>query len=127
MERAIEIYAALNFFVIGLSHIFQHRAWAEFFILLHSKGRVGVFVNGFLSLSMGSLIVAFHNVWTGIPAILTVMGWCFIVKSLVAFIATGVGLRSLQMGGLDNSRKFIPAGVVMLAVAALLAYELWLR
>ena len=87
MERAIEVYAALNFFVIGLSHAFQPRAWVDFFILLREKGHLGVFANGMLSFSLGSLIVAFHNVWTGLPAFLTVIGWMQIVKALTSLSA----------------------------------------
>ena len=75
MEEAIEIFATINFVIIGFSHIFQHRAWAEFFLLLSKQGRAGAFANGFLTLVTGSLIVAFHNVWTGIPVVLTIIGW----------------------------------------------------
>jgi len=61
--------------VIGLSHVAQPRAWVEFFVWLRGKGHAGVFVNGFLSLGFGSFIVAFHNVWNGLPVILTLLGW----------------------------------------------------
>ena len=86
MEQAIQTFAAINFLVIGLSHVVQHRAWAEFFILLHRQGRPGAFANGFLSLLMGTLIVAFHNVWSGIPVVLTVLGWSFVLKAAVVFV-----------------------------------------
>ena len=36
MEEAIRVFAAVNFLTMGLSHIFQHRAWAEFFAYLHN-------------------------------------------------------------------------------------------
>jgi hypothetical protein len=124
MEQAIELFAAINFLILGLSHVFQPRAWAEFFMLLHRHGRPGVFVNGFLSLLTGSLIVGFHNVWTGIPVILTVLGWLFILKAAIVFIAPNLGLRSMARVQLDNSRKFIIPGVIMIAVALALAYSL---
>ena len=59
VERAIEIFAAINFLILGLSHVFQHRAWTEFFVRLREKGHPGAFANGFLTLFTGSLIVAF--------------------------------------------------------------------
>ncbi len=34
MEQAIQIFAAVNFFIMGMSHILQPRAWARFFIHL---------------------------------------------------------------------------------------------
>jgi hypothetical protein len=41
MERAIEYVAAINCIVIGLSHVVQPRAWAEFFIWLRQRARRG--------------------------------------------------------------------------------------
>ena len=125
MQQAIEVFAAINFLVIGLSHVFQHRAWAEFFILLHRQGRPGAFANGFLSLFTGTLIVAFHNVWSGIPVILTVIGWSFILKAAVVFIAPDWGLRSMGRVRMENSRMFIVPGVILIVVAVVLGYSLW--
>ena len=125
MEQAIEAFAAINFLIIGLSHVFQHRAWAEFFILLHRQGRPGAFANGFLSLVTGSLIVAFHNVWSGIPIILTLLGWAFVLKAGVVFVIPDLGLRSMARIRPDNSRIFVIPGFVMIAVAIALGYSLW--
>lgn len=125
MERAIEVFAAISFLIIGLSHVFQHRAWADFFILLHRQGRPGVFANGFLSLFTGTLIVGFHNVWSGIPVILTLLGWGFVLKSIVTFVFPDWGLRSIGRVRQDNSRMFIVPGVIMIVVAVALGYSLW--
>ena len=124
MQQAIQTFAAINFLIIGLSHVFQHRAWAEFFVLLHRQGRPGAFANGFLSLITGSLIVAFHNVWSGIPVILTVLGWSFVLKAAIVFIAPNLGLRSMAQVRPDASRKLIIPGVIMIVVALALGYSL---
>ncbi len=125
MQQAIEVFAAINFLVIGLSHVFQHRAWAEFFILLHGQGRPGAFANGFLSLFTGTLIVAFHNVWSGIPVVLTLIGWAMVLKGAVVFIAPDWGLRSMALVRRENSRMFIVPGVILIVVAVVLGYSLW--
>jgi hypothetical protein len=122
IHRAVEMFAAVNFLVTGLSHVFQPRVWVEFFIWLRSKGHAGVFVNGFISLSFGSLVVAFHNVWSGLPIVLTVFGWAQVVKALVAFVAPSVGMRSLERVSLERSGEFVGAGVVLLALSALMWY-----
>ena len=31
MERAIQVFTAVNFFVIGISHILQRSVWVEYF------------------------------------------------------------------------------------------------
>ena len=125
MEQAIQTFAAINFLVIGLSHVVQHRAWAEFFILLHRQGRPGAFANGFLSLLMGTLIVAFHNVWSGIPVVLTVLGWSFVLKAAVVFVVPDWGLRSIGRVRRDNSRMFMIPGVILIIGAVALGYSVW--
>ena len=122
MERATEIFAAVHFLVIGLSHIFQPRVWVEFFTWLRGKGHAGVFVNGFLSLGFGSIIVAFHDVWTGLPTILTIIGWAQVVKGLVSFVVPSWGMRGLQRVSPDRAREFVIGGVFLLALSALMTY-----
>ncbi len=125
MEQAIQTFAAINFLVIGLSHVVQHRAWAEFFMLLHRQGRPGAFANGFLSLITGTLIVAFHNVWSGIPVVLTVLGWSFVLKAAVIFVVPDWGLRSIGRVRRDNSRMFMIPGVLLIIGAVALGYSVW--
>ncbi len=122
MEKAIQLYAAVNFLVIGLSHLLQPRVWVDFFVWLRTKGHTGVFLNGMLSLSFGSIIVAFHNVWTGLPTILTVIGWAQVAKGLVSLVAPQLGVRSLERVSPERSGEFVAAGAVFLALAALMAY-----
>jgi hypothetical protein len=122
MEQAIEIYAAVQFLVIGLSHTFQPRAWVDFFTWLRSKGNPGVFANGFLSLIFGSVIVAFHNVWTGLPMVLTLIGWAQVIKALVSFVMPQWGMRGLQRVSYDRAHEFVVGGVVFLALSALMLY-----
>ena len=123
MERAIEIFAAINFLILGLTHVFQHRAWAEFFVQLHQQGRPGAFANGFLTLFTGSLIVAFHNVWSWPGVLLTAIGYSMLLKSAVVFIRPDLGLASMARVTPDRSRKFAFAGVTFVVVACLLGYS----
>ncbi len=43
----------------------------------------------------GTLIVAFHNVWSGFPMAVTLLGWSMVLKAIVAFVFPEVGLRSM--------------------------------
>ena len=122
MERAVEVFAAVQFLVIGLSHLIQPHVWVEFFTWLRGKGYAGVFVNGFLSLGFGAFIVAFHNVWAGLPMILTLIGWAQIVKALVSFVWPQLGMRGLQRVAPERAGEFRIGGLVFLALAALMTY-----
>jgi hypothetical protein len=122
MENAIRIVMIVNLTVMGFSHVFAHCAWGEFFERLCQLGRPGAFAMGFLTLLVGSLIVGFHNVWTGIPIVLTLLGWAYVIKSLVIFIHPDWGVRSMQQVNSRNSRKLIVPGVFMMIVAGVLLY-----
>ncbi|HKH94782.1 MAG TPA: hypothetical protein VKA54_23440 [Gemmatimonadaceae bacterium] len=124
MERALEIFAVVQLTVIGLSHIVFHRAWAEFFVWLTARGRAGAFINGFMSLAFGSMVVAFHQVWSGLPLVLTIVGVLNLVKAAMCFLLPDLALRSMGRVSLARSRQFIGAGVVALAIAAVTAFGL---
>jgi hypothetical protein len=122
MEWSIELFAAVNFLVTGLSHLLQPKAWVDFFVWLRGRGYPGVFVNGFLSLGFGSLVVSFHNVWTGLPMVLTIVGWLHVVKALISFSAPRIGMRSLERVAPERGGEFVGAGVMLLALSALMWY-----
>jgi hypothetical protein len=125
MERSVEILAIILFSVIGLSHLLQPKAWVQFFVLLRSKGDAGAFVDGFLNLQMAGVIIAFHNVWSGIPAVLTFLGWALLVKSLIRFCLPKVALQMMARVSLERSAEFQAAGAIILVLAALLGYGVY--
>lgn len=124
METAVEKLAIVCFFVIGVSHIFQPRILAQFFIDLRGKGETGSFINAFIHFPLGALIVAFHNVWEGIPVILTILGYGWVLKSLVYFVFPSFGLKSMSRVSLETSWEFIIAGIIMLGLGGLLMFSL---
>src|SRR5262245_23224504 len=122
MERSVEVLAAILFGVIGLSHVLQPRAWVEFFILLRGKGEAGVFVDGFLNLSAGAFIVAFHRVWSGIPVVLTLIGWALLIKGVMRFCAPRLALRMIARVSMERRWEFQLAGAALLIVAGIVGY-----
>lgn len=117
MAESVAIFAAINFTVIGISHIFQMQGWRDFFRQLHSMGRAGAFINGMISLLMGSLIVSFHNIWTGVPLILTLLGWAYIFKSTVVLLNPTWNLSSMAKVENSPAIKFTMAGIGLLTIA----------
>lgn len=127
MEAAIERLLALSCFVIGLSHIVQPRTWAELFIDWRGKGNVGVFYTGLLHFTFGALTVAFHNVWSGIPLIVTLLGWGWTLKGLLYLTVPQFAMKSLSRVSVERAHEFVIAGVVLVAIALLIAYSLAAR
>jgi hypothetical protein len=124
METAVQVFAVVQFTVVGFSHLLQPRPWAEFFIRLREQGTTGVFVVAFLSLWFGSIVVAFHNVWTGNPVALTIVGWAQVLKGFIYFCFPEFGLRRISYVERERAHLYRVAGVVLLVLAGLLGYEL---
>ena len=123
MEASVEMLAAVCFFVTGVSHVAQPRAWAEFFIEMRGRGEVGSFQNALLHFPLGAVIVSFHNVWTGLPMILTLVGWGLVFKCLLYFTFPKYGLkRGLGLVSQEKSGGFVVAGVFAIALGGLFAY-----
>ena len=124
MEASIEKLVAICFLVIGLSHILQPRAWVKFFIMLREKGEVGSILNGLLHFPLGALIVSFHNVWHGIPIVVTIMVWGLVIKSLLYLTYPKHGMRVLSQVTVEKSWGFVVAGIVAVGLSGLIAFSL---
>ena len=123
--EAVEVLAIVNFVTVGASHLLRPDVWVEFFTRLRGLGRAGVFFIAFLSLGFGSLIVAFHPVWSGIPAALTLFGWAQVAKGTVYFLFPGYALGKLVVVTPERGWVFRIWGVAFLVFAALLSRSLW--
>lgn len=124
MELAVTRLAIICFFVIGVSHIVQPRVWAQFFIDIHAKGKVGSFLNALLHFPLGVVIVSFHNVWSGLSIVLTLIGWGLVLKSFIYFVFPDYGLKMLSRVSMEKSWGFIVAGLFSVGISGLLIFSL---
>lgn len=124
MEQATQVFAAVSLLVIGLSHLAQPKAWVAYFQALAAQGTSGAFVEGFLCLSFGGIIVGFHNVWHGPELLLTLLGWAQVVKGLGRFVAPQVAVRVMARASLERAWLFQAGGVLALLLSG---YVWWLR
>ncbi len=127
MEVAIQRLLALSCFVIGLSHIVQPRAWAELFIGWREKGDPGVFYTGLLHFTCGALIVSFHNVWSGLPLLVTLLGWAWTLKGLIYLCYPQLGRHMLARVSVERASEFVVAGAVLVLIALVIAWPLFAR
>lgn len=124
MELAVTKLAIICFFVTGVSHVVQPRVWARFFMDLHDKGEVGSFLNALLHFPLGVVIVSFHNVWSGLPVILTLIGWGLVLKSFIYLVFPAIGVKSLARVSLERSWEFVVAGVFSVGLSGFLTFLL---
>jgi hypothetical protein len=105
----------------------QPRVWAELFITWREKGSVGVFYTGLLHFTFGALIVAFHNVWSGVPTIVTLLGWGWTIKGLIYLTYPAHGMKMLNRVSVDRSWEFAVAGAVLVVLSLVVAWSLLTR
>jgi hypothetical protein len=117
MERSIQLYAAVTLLVIGLSHLIRPKGWVTFYRDLAARGVTGAFAEGFLCLTFGGIIVAFHNVWRWPAIVLTLVGWGQVVKALIRFVAPEFALRGMTRFTPERAWLFQVGGVFALALS----------
>jgi uncharacterized protein YjeT (DUF2065 family) len=122
MHKQIELLVAICFFITGFSHLLQPKAWIDFFKLLLRQGYAGVFINGFITIPLGALIVAFHNVWQGGSMIVTLIGYSYVLKSAIAFCFPAIGYKSMSRVNRNNLTEFRYAGVLLLVLGGVILY-----
>ena len=127
MELAVTKLAIICFFVTGVSHIVQPRVWTQLFIVMREKGEVGSFLNALLHFPLGVLIVSFHNVWQGLPIVLTLIGWGLVLKSFIYFVFPKQGAKMLARVSMERSWEFVVAGIFSLGISGLLMFSLMRR
>lgn len=124
MEQSIQLYAAVTLLVIGASHLTQPKGWVTFYQDVAAKGVTGAFFEGFLCLTFGGIIVAFHNVWHGPAIVLTIIGWGQVLKALIRFVAPKLALRGMARITPERAWLFQSGGAFALALSG---YMWWLR
>ena len=122
MENGIERLAALAFIVTGLSHIAAPRVWARFFIDMRARGEVGGFLNAYVHIPLGLLILAFHPVWRGPGLLVTLIGCALTLKGTLYFMWPALALKSMAHVSEESAWKFQAAGVAGLALGLLIGW-----
>jgi uncharacterized protein YjeT (DUF2065 family) len=116
METGIERLAAFAFIVTGLSHIAAPRTWARFLIGLREKGEVGGFLNAWVHIPLGLLILAFHWVWTWPGLLVTLIGCGLALKGALYFLWPALALKSMAHVSEEKAGRFRIAGAAGLAL-----------
>jgi intracellular septation protein A len=115
-QRAIELFAILNFFVVGMSLVVRPVAWARFFTWMQREGEAGAVIYGLLCVLWGSLIVSFHPTWRGAAAVLPAFGSLQLLEGLAFLIMPRLGLRIMAVFSEDRLWLFRLLGLIALVL-----------
>lgn len=119
MEEGIERLTALVFVITGLSHMAVPKVWARFFMSMRAKGEVGGFLNAYVHIPLGLLIVAFHNVWSWPAVVVTLIGWSLTLKGTLYFLRPQIATTAMARVTEEKAWHFRVAGLftVLLGLA----------
>lgn len=106
MEKQIQLAFAIQLAVYGIAHLIRPGPLVAFYQMLASKKEPGVICIALLSLITGSFLVAFHNIWTGLPVLLTIFGWAQLVKGVLYMLIPSMGLRFFERVTPDRINHF---------------------
>ena len=118
MHQSIEILTGLSYLIIGISHLLRPQVSVSFFLYLREKGEIAAFLNSFLHIPLGLLIVVFHNVWTWPQLIVTLVGWSLTLKGTLYFLFPNLALRTMGRVSRERAWEFQVAGAFALAISA---------
>lgn len=116
-ERSIEIFAILNFAIVGLSLVVQPAAWARFFGWMGREGEAGAVIYGLFCVLWGSLIVSFHREWHGYLVVLPAFGAIQLFEGFVFLIAPAFGLSVMAIFNEQRLGLFRLLGLIALGLA----------
>lgn len=123
MEQAVLLMAGISFSILGLSYLFRAKEWNRWLEHIEQRGSHSSLAFGGMNLLIGSFIVAFHPVWQGVPAILSILGIFAIAKG-ASYLLFPCYLPA-KAGYIHRSEKplFQISGAVFLLLAGLLLNE----
>jgi hypothetical protein len=116
-QHAIELFALLNFTIVGLSLVLQPGAWATYFEWMRREGQAGAVTYGLLCVLWGSLIVSFHPTWHGLLIVLPAFGALQTFEGLVFLVAPSFGLRILGFFTRERAWVIRLLGLIALILA----------
>ncbi len=130
IEPFIERVVSVGLLVIGLSHLFRSRMWADLFEEWRGNRFLPLYP-GWLYMQVGSVIAFGHNVWVwDLVVIITAMGWLWVVKGAVYLLwpsALTTMMSTAIAAGTNHARKFAMVGALMTAVGALLVWRVFFK
>jgi hypothetical protein len=77
------------------------------------------YLTGVIALIIGGLIVLLHDVWSGWPIVVTLIGWAAIAKGVVRTLAPGWAVETVSKI-IDSPNAVTATGLVALALGAFL-------
>ena len=127
MIKEVEIASAGILLAIGLTQIYASGIWMTYYRRIAEAGERGVRLHGFLTLTIGTLVLRLHWVWSGAAVVLSLLGVLMLVEGLLCMLIPKLGVQSLRiLDEASKARTLFFTGALMIIVGGVLASTLFL-
>lgn len=126
MENAVAIAAVAGpvYLLLGLSMLFYAKPWQKL-MEQWEQNHLSLFTLMFVSFILGVFIVRSYNVWEwNLWLLVTLTGWCAVVKSVIYFLLPGSTVKALIKVGTNINLIYL-GGLVGVVVGAALGYYVY--
>jgi hypothetical protein len=117
----ISMYLGITFIAISLGIFFNVEYYKSLLHVDLLKNKTVIYVNGYIVLGIGLLLVASHNVWTaGLPVALTIIAWLTLLKGLLilmfpkTYIAIAKGIKMNKTALYGEATLVLIAGLFLI-------------
>jgi hypothetical protein len=105
--------------VMGLSIVVDRKNVSAALERVQDRGYLWLW--GFLTLTIGAVIVVMNNMWTsGLPLLVTVLGWLTLIKG--AFLVLFPGLAIALYRKFNNDSVLLWGGIIAFVLGLILLY-----
>lgn len=119
IEQWIQQFFAIQLVLIGLSHLLYAKEWSKFFALIQKSGVPSIIIVMY-TLPSGIIIVIGHQVWSGIPLILTLIGWGYLLKCVLYLLISKLADKPVDNMA-KGQRGLQTVGIVMAVLGGVVA------
>ncbi|MFC1723610.1 hypothetical protein ACFL0V_05710 [Nanoarchaeota archaeon] len=125
MELTIVIarIAAVMFVAVGLGGLFNKDYYVK--IAKETMSSYGIALcYGVMVIVMSGLMIAYHNIWTGWPVVITLMGWMGMAKGIMFLVKPSL-MRDFSLSVFENKllAKIMPYTTMLMGLV--LGYLGW--
>jgi len=111
----------ITFTVLGLS-LFTNKKASAALLEEAVKNKTLLWVFGFISLTMGAVMISLNNFWTsGLPLFITILGWLTLLKGVGILVFPNSSDSFYRKVKKENTMVF--AGLVVFIIGLILLYN----
>ncbi len=124
--ESVEFAVGLSLLFFSISWIFRQKDWLSLIEHVESKGNRAILLVGVINTAVGSFILGFHWIWTGMSLIVSVIGIFFLLRGFLCLTCPQWVLKKIQKVMKRGKTNLRIAGLVTIIISGAILHNWWL-